>query len=100
MPEHLPQPSAPMVIGGAGDDVDAGVVEAVRQWAEQNVVDPQWAGRLYERLIAVVEPPLLSATMHQHKGQCAAAARRLGIHRTTLRKKLTDHGLGGDAVVD
>lgn len=99
MPEHLPQPSTAMVVAPS-DNVDAEVTAAVRQWAEQNVGDAQWAGRLYERLIEVVEPPLLAAAMNQHKGQCAAAARRLGIHRTTLRKKLTDHGLDGDAAAD
>jgi two-component system nitrogen regulation response regulator GlnG len=97
MPEHLPQPSATAIAANSGDHSDADVAAAVRQWAEQNVGDPQWAGRLYERLIAVVEPPLLTAAMNQHKGQCAAAARQLGIHRTTLRKKLTDHGLDDNA---
>jgi two-component system nitrogen regulation response regulator GlnG len=100
MPEHLPQQTVAMSAVDA-DDVDANVAAAVRLWAAQNVGDAQWAGRLHERLIAVVEPPLLAAAMDQHKGQCAAAARVLGIHRTTLRKKLTDHGLaGGESGVD
>ena len=99
MPEHLPQPSAAVVTTGNADNVDAEVAAAVRR-GEQNVGDPQLAGRLYERLIEVVEPPVLTAAMNEHKGQCAAAARQLGIHRTTLRKKLTDHGLDSDAASD
>ena len=43
-----------------------------------------------------IEPPLLETALRRHRGQCAAAARTLGIHRTTLRKKLTQHGLGDD----
>ena len=44
-----------------------------------------------------IEPPLLETALRRHRGQCAAAARTLGIHRTTLRKKLTQHGLGDDS---
>jgi two-component system nitrogen regulation response regulator GlnG len=51
-------------------------------------------GKVHERLIALVEPPLLSIALERHKEQCAAAARALGMHRTTLRKKLTEYGLG------
>jgi two-component system, NtrC family, nitrogen regulation response regulator GlnG len=43
-------------------------------------------------LLKIVEPPLLEAAM-EHYGQCVAAARALGIHRSTLRKKLEQYGL-------
>lgn len=97
MPEHLPAPLTISSAAGPPDDVELAVTAAVRQWAEQYVGDAESAGRLYERLVALVEPPLLAAAMKQQNGQCAAAARLLGIHRTTLRKKLDDHGLDGDA---
>jgi two-component system nitrogen regulation response regulator GlnG len=44
--------------------------------------------------LALVEPPLLRAAMEHYDGQCLAAARRLGLHRTTLRKKLDELGIG------
>jgi len=37
----------------------------------------------------------LAAVMEQARGQCAAAARQLGLHRTTLRKKLDQFGITG-----
>ena len=48
---------------------------------------------LYDRLLKLVEPPLLQAAMEHYGGQCLAAARRLGLHRTTLRKKLDELGI-------
>jgi two-component system nitrogen regulation response regulator GlnG len=48
---------------------------------------------LFDELLAIVEPPLLDAALRKHHGQCAAAARTLGMHRTTLRKKLDQYGI-------
>jgi two-component system nitrogen regulation response regulator GlnG len=50
--------------------------------------------------LEVVETPLFEVALERHKGQVASAARVLGIHRTTLRKKLVDagHGDAGPAV--
>jgi two-component system nitrogen regulation response regulator GlnG len=45
----------------------------------------------------LVEPPLLDVALEEHQGQCAAAARSLGLHRVTLRKKLQQYGLGETA---
>ena len=44
-------------------------------------------------LLQVVEPPFLRAVMQEYHGQCATAARQLGLHRTTLRKKLDQYGI-------
>ena len=60
----------------------------MRQWAELQLQDPAGAEDLYDRFLKLVEPPLLQAAMEHCGGQCLAAARRLGLHRTTLRKKL------------
>jgi two-component system nitrogen regulation response regulator GlnG len=38
-----------------------------------------------------VEPPLLSAVMDSCGQRFAPAARVLGLHRTTLKKKLTQY---------
>jgi two-component system nitrogen regulation response regulator GlnG len=96
MPEHLPPPVAEVSVADPNQDVDGEIVAAVRNWAERHVLDPDLAGRLYERLLQVIEPPLFDAAMQKHRRQCATAARTLGIHRTTLRKKLTEHGLDSE----
>jgi DNA-binding protein Fis len=71
--------------------------DALRAWARA-----QWASggqpeNLYDRLLELVEPPVLGVALEAHQGQCAAAARSLGLHRVTLRKKLQQYGLGETA---
>jgi len=91
MPEHLPPPlAASLVFGGARED---SLAELVRRWARLQLNDAPAADDLYERFIELVEPPLLRAVMEEYHGQCATAARRLGMHRTTLRKKLDQYGI-------
>jgi two-component system, NtrC family, nitrogen regulation response regulator GlnG len=97
LPEHFPPSmtvAAPLAPAGSIQDAVAG---AVRRWAERSLDDESLLGRVYDELLDAIEPPLLEAALGRHRGQCAAAARTLGIHRTTLRKKLTRHGLGDDA---
>jgi two-component system nitrogen regulation response regulator GlnG len=69
------------------------VAADVAQWAATRLREDASEGRLYEELLKLVEPALLRAALEKHHGQCLAAARELGIHRTTLRKKLDEHGL-------
>jgi two-component system nitrogen regulation response regulator GlnG len=54
------------------------------------------SGDLLERFLRAVEPPLLKAVLARCGGNRAAAAKVLGIHRATLRQKLTDSGLNCD----
>ena len=98
MPEHLP-PSMSMRGSAEGRmrQVNEQVAAAVRRWAERNLDDAALAGRVYEQLLEVIEPPLLETALERHRGQCASAARTLGIHRTTLRKKMLQHGVADDA---
>ncbi len=96
LPEHLPPSISPPLRVDAAGDVGGSVALAVRRWAERSLNDATLAGRLYDELLDVIEPPLLEAAIHRHRGQCATAARTLGIHRTTLRKKLTRHGLADE----
>lgn len=97
LPEHLP-PSVPAAVAmQSNGDIEHDVALAVRRWAEQSIGEQSLQGRVYDELLDTVEPPLLEIALRKHRGQCAAAARTLGIHRTTLRKKLTHHGLGDDA---
>ena len=50
--------------------------------------------KLYPRALAQFEIPLLQHVMKQVKGNQLKAAALLGINRNTLRKKLTDYGIG------
>jgi DNA-binding NtrC family response regulator len=87
-PEHLPPPMVPAPASNPSP-ADA-IVSLVRQWAELQLQDPAVAEDLYERFLKFVEPPLLQAALEHCGGQYLAAARRLGIHRATLRKKLDE----------
>jgi two-component system, NtrC family, nitrogen regulation response regulator GlnG len=93
MPEHLP-PSLPKLWQASQEPapVPTGdLVNAVSQMARQLLADPETTGDLYDRFLQQVEPPLLAAVMNRCGQRCAPAARVLGLHRTTLKKKLTQY---------
>ena len=75
------------------EDVESTLADLVRRWAENRLHSSPEDEHLYEELMAVIEPPLLRAAMQNYHNQCATAARRLGLHRTTLRKKLDQFGI-------
>ena len=60
---------------------------------------PSCTVRFMNIFSAIVESPLLDVALQKHKGQVATAARSLGLHRTTLRKKLEEHGIGDSSSV-
>ncbi|MBI3861258.1 MAG: sigma-54-dependent Fis family transcriptional regulator [Planctomycetia bacterium] len=92
-PEHLPAP-LPLKIAAAVS-TDARAHREISTWASVEAAglaesdDPQ----LYERFLQLVEPPLLAAVLEHCRGNRAAAASLLGLHRATLRQKLRRHGL-------
>jgi two-component system nitrogen regulation response regulator GlnG len=88
--EHLPPP-APASMTAAAIQGEA-LPTLIRQWAESQLESGS-VEDLHERLLWMVEPPMLRAAMAHFRGQCATAARHLGIHRTTLRKKLEEYGI-------
>lgn len=96
LPEHLPASAPTSIAEARPDQPDQQVRVAVRRWAERHLGNAQLAGSVYDQLLRVIEPPLLETALMEHRGQCAAAARTLGIHRTTLRKKLIQHQIDGD----
>jgi two-component system, NtrC family, nitrogen regulation response regulator GlnG len=57
------------------------------------LANPEIAGDVYDRFLQEVEPPLLAAAMGQSGNRCAPAARALGLHRTTLKRKLDQYGI-------
>jgi two-component system nitrogen regulation response regulator GlnG len=92
-PEHLPLAAPPGVDGSAQPQ---SIGQTVRQWAKARFCEEPPApdaGDLYERFLAAFEPPFLEEALENCGGQCAAAARRLGLHRATLKKKLDQYGI-------
>lgn len=94
LPQHLPPPSLPAGSANRGvESVARNLADLVRTWAAQRLAEED-GQELYAELLQLVEPPLLELCLDEAGGQCAVAARRLGLHRTTLRKKLDGYGLG------
>ncbi len=95
-PEHLPPPLSSLHnkqhVEASPDRLQADV----QNWAKQQFSSPSETP-LYEQLLSIIEPPLLQAALAQSKGNRAAAADILGIHRATLRQKIRRHGLDHDA---
>lgn len=56
-------------------------------------LDGHPAGDLYQMVICEVEQPLLKNVMEYTRGNQSKAAGILGLNRSTLRKKLSLHGL-------
>jgi len=88
LPAHLPEsvragPAAGKPPSEPGD-------EALRQYLEA-----LWArdGGLYRPAVEQLERALFKRVLAQTRGNRAAAAQRLGLHRNTLRKKLRQLGL-------
>jgi two-component system nitrogen regulation response regulator GlnG len=102
--EHLPPPVLPAgAPGGYPPGAGRGrvgqeeaIAMLIRTWAQAQLEGHEDVEDLYERLLRLVEPPLLKAALQHAGGQCLAASRRLGLHRTTLRKKLDELGIGGE----
>ncbi|MCL4207546.1 MAG: sigma-54 dependent transcriptional regulator [Pirellulaceae bacterium] len=93
--EQLPNPAATTWLTQqiAPPSLEASIADQVRRWSQSRLAAGEPAGDLYVRLLQMVEPPLFQAAMERY-GQCVAAARALGLHRSTLRKKLDQYGLG------
>ncbi len=93
MPEHLPPPLPNLwradVAAPAMQEEE--LVDALSRIARDLAADPDLAGTVYDRFLQQVEPPLLTAVMDSCGKRFAPAARVLGLHRTTLKKKLTQY---------
>ncbi len=95
LPEDLPTAVSKSFLGMDESDTDADtqIAALLKQWAEQQLVDPEQAANIYEKLLALIEPPVMEVALEKFHGQCAPAARCLGLHRTTLSKKLKQYGI-------
>ena len=84
--EHLPPPTAPH--GDPGQTREALLAAMICDWANGQLDQAPDATNLYERLLQLVERPLFAAVLNRHHGQYLAAARQLGLHRVTLKRKM------------
>ncbi len=71
---------------------------AVTQFLRSHRMGGNSREKLYPRALAEFEIPLLQHVMRQAKGNQLKAASLLGINRNTLRKKLTEYGIGPSGI--
>ena len=74
-------------------NADDGLKQLVTAWAKSQLPAASGGAELYQRLLLLIEPPLFQAAVEHHRGQVATASRVLGLHRTTLKKKLDEYGI-------
>lgn len=93
LPEHLPAPLPD--ISGELNGIEAAfsLSDLAKLRAADLLDDPQSDGFVYERFLEEVEPALLESAMARYSQECAPAARALGLHRTTLKRKLDQYKL-------
>jgi two-component system nitrogen regulation response regulator GlnG len=93
-PEHLPPPIPANLVQPARDATnEPTLAKLLRQWTEQRLRESPHTQTLYEELLQQVEPPVLQAILAARHNHLTSAAQTLGLHRHTLRKKLSQHGL-------
>lgn len=92
---HLPPPARPTAASALSADANGGLKHLIESWARSHLESASDGIGLYEQFLAAVEPALLRVIVEHHRGQVAAAARVLGLHRTTLKKKLDEYGIHG-----
>jgi DNA-binding protein Fis len=66
----------------------------IRDWARRQLDGQSPPSGLYDRLLKIVEPPLLQTVLQRNRGQFLAAAKELGLHRVTLKRKMSLYGEG------
>ncbi|HYO23545.1 MAG TPA: helix-turn-helix domain-containing protein, partial [Lacipirellulaceae bacterium] len=93
LPMHLPEPLPPLDAPAASPAGPPVLRQAVSALASSLLENPQNAGGVYDRFLEQVEPPLLAAVLKCNGNRCAPAARALGLHRTTLKRKLDQYGI-------
>lgn len=89
LPEHFPPVSSWMSAPTAASQL----TRAVQTWlAEQfRQADPV---DLHDKLISLLEPPLIQGVLEAQQGNRVAASRILGLARATLRKLIKKYDLG------
>ena len=83
---HLPPP---LDLDESSADPAGQLRDAVRHWAIRQLSDNDAPSHLYDDFLSQVEPALFEEVLSTTSNNRAAAAELLGIHRATLRKKLS-----------
>jgi len=93
-PEHLP---AHILKSLRGEDPRQGetLEDLIRQRTQRALDKAEGVeeGNAYAEINADVEKIILETTLKRVAGNQVKASKLLGIHRTTLRKKIEDYGL-------
>ena len=76
MPEHLPESAPSSVVPTPVSEVElaARIQSLLQQWTTEQLVDSPATDRLYNQLLAMVEPPVLQAVLDSQAGQLVASA--------------------------
>ena len=93
LPEHLPAAAATFTTQADESDLGRQITALVARWSQEQFAAEKNPEKLYDKLIELIEPPLLETAMQEHHNQYLSAARSLGLHRTTLKKKLGQYDL-------
>ncbi len=94
-PELLPQPVSKSLVNSIEQNefLESDITDWLSQWTDKILSEKEAHTDLYEEFLHLVEKPLLDAVLKNNNNQYAAAARILGLHRTTLKKKLDQYDL-------
>ncbi|MFM7739208.1 MAG: sigma-54-dependent transcriptional regulator, partial [Planctomycetota bacterium] len=88
-PEHLSRVQTGAHAGTQqASSRDEQIRNLLREWTRESMDNPAWEGMLYEKLLELVEQPVFEELLAAHDNQVLPAARILGLHRTTLRRKI------------
>lgn len=83
--------------GGARTQDVPGLVQSLVRLGIQTI---QEDGKLYDLLVKGVERELIEQVLQMYKGVQVTAAKRLGINRNTLHKKLDEYSMPGNGTPD
>ena len=86
-PEHLPPPT--FLSQGESLEPPQLLRDAVSGWAKHQLTSSAESAQLYQQFLSATEPALFNEVLSATGGNRAQAAEILGIHRATLRKKLS-----------
>lgn len=103
-PEHLPATASYQPVGiprvepapnlaaiADQPQLEAQLAELVHTWLSMAAKDPDSASNLHEKLLAIIEPPVLRYLLEKHHGNKSALAQQLGWHRATVRRRLQQY---------